>query len=120
MRSRRSHRPKRRGRARAAAAALFVAGVAAALGVAGWRICGPHGERCEETAWFPGYNVETGDIDLVMHDLNGNGIVDTWIYRNGRRIEEIEIDRNEDGTVDRLLVSDADGTLHLADAPSAP
>ncbi len=92
------------------------AGVAMALGVAGWRVCGRYGERCEGAARFPSYDADTGAIDLVMHDLNGNGVIDTWIYRNGEAIEEIEIDRDEDGTIDRILVPDEQGALRLADA----
>ena len=81
----------------------------------GWRVCGRYGERCEEAGqFFPSYNAEARRIDLVMHDLNGNGVIDTWVYRNGPRIEEIEIDRNEDGTIDRLLLPDETGTLRLA------
>ncbi len=89
--------------------------VAAFLGIAGWRVCGKYGERCEEAGQlFPGYNAEMRRIDFVMHDLNGNGVIDTWVYRNGSRIEEIEIDRNEDGTIDRVLLPDEKGTLRLA------
>jgi hypothetical protein len=96
-------------------------GVAAALGVAGWRVCGPYGERCEEAGqFFPSYNAQTGDIDVVMHDLNGNGVIDTWIYRSTERIEEIEIDGNEDGTIDRLMVLDENGAFHLVDASMPP
>ena len=93
----------------------LVGGVAACLGIAGWRVCGKYGERCEEAGQlFPGYNAETRRIDFVMHDLNGNGVIDTWVYRNGPRIEEIGIDRNEDGTIDRVLLPDEKGTLRLA------
>jgi hypothetical protein len=91
--------------------------VATALGVAGWRVCGRYGERCEEAGqFFPGYNADARRIDLVMHDLNRNGVIDTWVYRNGSRIEEIEIDRDEDGTIDRVLTLDERGTLRLAQA----
>ena len=95
--------------------ATFVAGVAALLGAAGWRACGKYGERCDEAGqFFPGYNAESQRIDLVMHDLNENGVIDTWVYRNGRQIEEIEIDRDEDGTIDRILRLDGEGTLRLS------
>jgi hypothetical protein len=87
-------------------------GVAAGLGVAGWRTCGRYGERCGEAGqFFPVYDLDTGGIRLVMHDLNGNGVIDTWVYRNGIRIEEIELDRDEDGTVDGLMVADEHGVL---------
>src|SRR5262245_48946278 len=93
-------------------ATAFVVGVAAALGVAGWRACGRYGERCESSGqMFPGYSRNLHRIHLVMHDLNNNGIIDTWVYRNERGIEEVEIDRNEDGVIDRVLVPDGEGTM---------
>ena len=99
----------------------FVTAVAVALGVAGWRACGRYGERCSEAGQqFPHYGTETGRIDLVMHDLSGDGIVDTWVYQNDRGIEEIEIDRDEDGAIDQLFVTDQNGRLHLADPAAEP
>ena len=93
----------------------FVAGVAALLCAAGWRTCGKYGKRCDEAGqFFPGYNIESQRIDLVMHDLNNNGVIDTWVYRNGRQIEEIGIDRDEDGTIDRVLRLDGEGTLRVS------
>lgn len=112
----RRHTRNWRSHVRWLASTALALGVAAALGVAGWRVCGRYGERCEGAARFPSYDTETGAIDLVMHDLNRNGVIDTWIYRNGQGIEEIEIDRDEDGTIDRILVPDEQGALRLADA----
>lgn len=80
------------------------------LGTVAWRVCGPYGERCGVAGrFYPVYNPDTGRIDVVMHDLSGNGIVDTWVHRNDSRIEEIEIDQDEDGSIDRRLVPDEDG-----------
>jgi hypothetical protein len=87
-------------------------GVAAGLGVAGWQTCGRYGQRCSEAGqFFPVYDPDTGEIRLVMHDLNGNGVIDTWVYRNDIRIEEIELDRDEDGAIDGLMVADEHGVL---------
>ena len=97
------------------AGAALVLGVGAALGVAGWRACGRYGHRCEDAGqFFPIYNAAARRIDLVMHDLNGNGMIETWVYRNHQHIEKVRIDRNEDGTIDRTLLPDATGTLRLA------
>lgn len=97
------------------AATALVVGVAVALGIASWHACGRYGERCEEAGQlFPGYDRASRRINLVMHDLNKNGVIDTWVYRNERGIEEVEIDRNEDGVIDRVLVPDGEGTMRLA------
>jgi hypothetical protein len=99
---------------RVAATALIV-GVAVTLGIAGWHACGRYGERCEAAGQlFPGYDRDSRRINLVMHDLNKNGVIDTWVYRNERGIEEVEIDRNEDGVIDRVLVPDGEGTMRSA------
>ena len=95
--------------------AALILGVGAALGVAGWRVCGRYGHRCEDAGqFFPIYNAAARRIDLVMYDLNGNGLIETWVYRNQQHIEKVRIDRNEDGAIDRTLLPDAAGTLRLA------
>ena len=100
---------------RALTAALFIA-AAVILGARGWRACGKYGERCEQHGqFFPVRNPETGRIDVVMHDVNGNGVVDTWVYQSGTGVTEIEIDRDEDGRIDGVLSPDQSGTLRLAD-----
>ena len=118
-------RPRRRrtiGRIAAGMAGLaFAAGVAAALGVAGWRACGRYGEQCGRAGQlFPHYDTDTGRIDFVMHDLNGDGVIDTWVYQGTHGITEIDIDQNEDGTIDRVLVPDKNGILRQADATPHP
>ncbi len=92
----------------------FVVSIATSLGIAGWRACGRYGERCTQAGQlFPGYNADAGRIDLVMHDLNRNGVIDTWVYRDGQGVEEIEIDRDEDGIIDRVLSPDEKGVLRV-------
>ena len=100
---------------RAFAAALIIA-AAAILGVKGWRACGKYGELCEQNGqFFPVRNPDTGHIDVVMHDVNGNGVVDTWVYRSETGVTEIEIDKDEDGKIDGVLSPDPQGVLRLAD-----
>ena len=97
------------------AGSALILGIGAALGVAGWRTCGRYGHRCEDAGqFFPIYNAAARRIDLVIYDLNGNGMIDTWVYRNQQHIERVRIDRNEDGTIDRTLLPDAAGTLRVA------
>ena len=104
-------------RTRHAAGLALVAGVAAFLGVAGWRVCGRFGERCEEVGlFFPQYDATTKRIDLVMYDLNKNGFIDTWVYRKGPHTSQVDIDRDEDGAIDRILMIDKYSTLRLQPA----
>lgn len=112
-RSRRTAHADRRDRGSAHRVRAIVFGIvvvvlpAAAAGVAGWRACGAHGERCEQAGrFYPSYN-SAGEVDLVMYDLTGDGIVETWVHRkDDAGIERIEIDRNEDGAIDRRIVRD--------------
>jgi hypothetical protein len=49
----------------------------------------------------PTYDGHTGRLRLLKYDSNGNGKVDTWSYMDGTRVLRIEIDRDEDGAIDR-------------------
>lgn len=49
----------------------------------------------------PEYDQLTGKLTLLKYDANGNGTIDTWSYMNGPRVVRIEIDKDEDGKVDR-------------------
>src|SRR5438874_2368072 len=49
----------------------------------------------------PVYDRETGKLTLLKYDSNGNGKPDTFSYMDGTRIVRIEIDKDEDGTIDR-------------------
>jgi hypothetical protein len=49
----------------------------------------------------PVYDRETGKLQLLKYDSNGNGKVDTWSYMDGARVVRIEIDNDEDGKIDR-------------------
>ena len=49
----------------------------------------------------PVYNKLTGKLQLLKYDSNGDGKVDTWSYMDGTRVLRIEIDKDEDGKVDR-------------------
>lgn len=82
---------------------------AAALLVAATQIgCSQAGEskRIE-----PVYDKTTGRLQLLKYDSNGNGKVDTWSYMDGARVLRIEIDKDEDGTIDRWEYYGADQKL---------
>jgi len=49
----------------------------------------------------PEYDKKTGKLTLLKYDSNGNGKVDTWSYMDGARVVRIEIDKDENGTIDR-------------------
>jgi hypothetical protein len=49
----------------------------------------------------PEYDKKTGRLELLKYDANGNGVVDTWSYMDGARVVRIEIDKDEDGKIDR-------------------
>ena len=49
----------------------------------------------------PVYNKQTGRLQLLRYDSNGDGKFDTFSYMDGTRILRIEIDQNEDGKIDR-------------------
>lgn len=49
----------------------------------------------------PTYNKKTGRLELLRYDSDGDGKFDTFSYMDGARILRIEIDKNEDGKIDR-------------------
>ena len=49
----------------------------------------------------PEYDAQTGKLRLLKYDSDGNGKVDTVSYMDGSRVVRIEIDKDEDGKVDR-------------------
>lgn len=49
----------------------------------------------------PTYNQTTGKLEVLKYDSDGDGKFDTVSYMDGARIVRIEIDRDEDGKVDR-------------------
>ena len=49
----------------------------------------------------PVYNKDTGRLEQLLSDRNGDGKVDTRAFMDGVRFKSIEIDRNGDGRPDR-------------------
>jgi hypothetical protein len=49
----------------------------------------------------PLYNKETGRLEALVSDHNGDGKPDTWAHMDGAAVKSIEIDRDGDGRPDR-------------------
>src|SRR6185503_3063685 len=56
----------------------------------------------------PVYDKQTGKLQLLKYDSNGDGKVDTWSYMDGTKVLRIEVDKDEDGKLDRWEYYDAD------------
>ena len=48
-----------------------------------------------------------GKLRLLTYDSDGNAKPDTWAYMDGTRILRVEIDKNEDGVIERREYYDA-------------
>jgi hypothetical protein len=49
----------------------------------------------------PVYNAMTSRLEVLKYDANGNGTFDTWSHMDGTKVLWIELDRDEDGVIDR-------------------
>jgi hypothetical protein len=97
---------------------VLTVGPGVLFGSMAWNACGSYGERCTEAGRdFPGYDPLTGQVAFVARDIDGNGIAETWVHRTGAGIGLIEMDDNEDGTIDRWVVFDGEGRPRLATGP---
>ncbi len=92
-------------------AALTVAVLLAALG--GCREARPDA-RMQAT-----YD-KTGKLRLLTYDSNGNGKPDTWSHMDGTRVVRVEIDKNEDGVIERREYYDASQALEKVEASTRP
>ena len=59
----------------------------------------------------PVYNPQTGILQLLKYDTDGDGKTDTWRYMDGARVIRVEIDRDRDGRIDRWEHYDANQKL---------
>jgi len=50
----------------------------------------------------PEYNRETGKLERLVADRNGDGKPDTWARMDGVHTSQIDIDQDGDGTPDRI------------------
>ena len=47
------------------------------------------------------YDANTGKLDRLAYDANKNGTPDSWSYMNGTAVLRVEIDKDEDGRIER-------------------
>src|SRR5689334_8517191 len=59
------------------------------------------GAISQTKALEPVYNKKTGRLEQLKYDSDGDGKFDTFSYMDGSTILRIEIDRDEDGKIDR-------------------
>jgi hypothetical protein len=83
--------------------AVALAGCALALQSCGGRSAGKNIE--------PVYDADTGRLRQLRYDSDGNGKVDTVSHMDGTRVLWIEIDKDEDGKIERWEYYDAAGQL---------
>jgi hypothetical protein len=70
----------------------------------------PEKERLKKTTQAT-YDPKTGRLQRLTYDGNKNGTIDTWTYMDGTKVLRSEIDRDEDGKIDRWEFHGADGAL---------
>ena len=63
---------------------------------------------------------KTGKLRLLTYDSNANGKPDTWSHMDGSRVVRIEIDKNEDGVIERREDHDASQALEKVEASTRP
>ncbi len=86
---------------------LQVVALSSVLAVAFWSAACGGDSAAANNRITPEYDGQTGKLQLLKYDANGNGTVDTWSYMDGARVVRIEIDKNEDGKIDRWEYYDA-------------
>ena len=75
--------------------------------------------RRARTTDQPTYD-KTGKLRLLTYDSNANGKPDTWSHMDGSRVDHVEIDKNEDGVIERREYYDASQALEKVEASTRP
>jgi hypothetical protein len=68
---------------------------------------------------MPIYNKQTGRLEELVSDRDGDGTIDTRAYMDGTQVRRIEIDRNGDGAPDRVekyAAADGGGAAEIVEA----
>jgi hypothetical protein len=68
----------------------------------------------------PVYNKDTGALEQLISDRDGDGTIDTRAFMDGVRLKHIEIDLNADGRPDRWEFYLPAPAAAAAGAPAAP
>ncbi len=70
-------------------------------GIVAYRLGGPYGERFDTARVRRVFNQQTGELETLIYDVDGDLRLDNWTYwENGHRVRH-EIDDDEDGRIDR-------------------
>ena len=88
---------------------ILTVGLVAAVvsGIVAYRLGGPYGERFDTARVRRVYNQQTGELETLIYDVDGDLRLDNWAYgEDGRRVRR-EIDDDEDGRIDRWQFFDA-------------
>jgi hypothetical protein len=94
----RSHAGRQSALKRVTSRHIFIAATIAAIASAG---CRQEPEQREGTAATPVYNKQSGRLEELLSDKNGDGKIDTRAHMEGVRVKYIEIDLNADERPDR-------------------
>jgi hypothetical protein len=94
-------------------ALILTVGLAAAVtsGVVAWRVEGPYGERGDVDPRVRRSHDLTTGLEVIAFDSDGDLIFDTWSYMDGDRLVRMDIDDDEDGTIDRRKYFGANETV---------
>ncbi len=77
----------------------FVAAVAS--GVVSYRAQGRYGDLHQpDPRVRKEFDPQTGELTLVAFDSDGNLRIDTWSHMKGDRLIRMDVDADEDGTID--------------------
>jgi hypothetical protein len=89
------------------------AAVAALGGLLALSACSPKAGDAEtkQNAVKPTYSPTTGVLEKLEYDSNKNGKIDSVAYMQGTKILRLEIDKDEDGTIERWEYYKPDQTL---------
>jgi len=57
------------------------------------------------------FDKETGKLRQLTYDSDNNGTPDSWSYMDGTKVLRVEVDKNEDGLIERWEYYGADNKL---------
>jgi len=83
---------------------ILAIGLVAAVGsgVIAYNKSGPYGDKDEiDPRVRRVYDTATGRLKLLVYDSDGDLKFDTWSYMDGDRLLRMDVDEDEDGTIDR-------------------
>ncbi len=98
--------------------AVVLAGLTAAvaIGLFGWRVGGPHGDRLDLDPRVKRLADQTTGLDVLAVDTDGDLIFDTWNYLESGRLIRMEFDDDQNGRPDRRRWFNADGTVQRTES----